>query len=320
MNIMRRLRARSTSRCWGGYGKATAAGMAVAAVVACGGGVGDRVDSAAAVDTDGSKRAAAANFTAYRVIGVQSSAASAAGVVPTYLEGNNAGDPPATCEALYGPGTREIKVDTGGEIKHGYRDTNGQVVAAVLAQLPAWLQITKSPDVAAGPYLAWQSLGDASYDYVVKGMVMKGGPNFQVYDYAAVEPAMSSDTGLTPPPNPNSGKFYGISHYNVCFVALAKGQGQWCSPGYWRNHLASWAPTGYAPDDNYALATGMPAPPLNSRPGECEAASADPTLGEVVAKPQCYGGDAFNKVGDLLSAAHPDVNFTGTRNDDCPLN
>jgi len=41
----------------------------------------------------------------------------------------------------------------------------------------------------------------------------------------------------------------------------------------------------------------------------------------VLQSPQYYGGDAFNAVGDLLSAAHPDVNFNGERiEDSCPLN
>jgi hypothetical protein len=46
----------------------------------------------------------------------------------------------------------------------------------------------------------------------------------------------------------------------------------------------------------------------------------DPTLQEVLDNPQIYGGGAFNNVGDLLSAAHPDVDFQGDRiEDSCPL-
>jgi hypothetical protein len=50
-------------------------------------------------------------------------------------------------------------------------------------------------------------------------------------------------------------------------------------------------------------------------------APTDPTLWQVLQAPQWYGGDAFNAVGDLLSGAHPDVNFGGERvEDSCPLN
>lgn len=51
-----------------------------------------------------------------------------------------------------------------------------------------------------------------------------------------------------------------------------------------------------------------------------DGATTNPTLWEVLQAPQWYDGDAFNAVGDLLSAAHPDVNFTGERvEDSCPL-
>lgn len=95
---------------------------------------------------------------------------------------------------------------------------------------------------------------------------------------------------------------------------------QWCSPGYWRqeHHLDSW-PTTISPDDPFVDALGY-APTL-SRKGERDGATTNPTLWEVLQNPQWYGGDDFNAVGDLLSAAHPDVNFTGERvEDSCPLN
>jgi hypothetical protein len=58
-----------------------------------------------------------------------------------------------------------------------------------------------------------------------------------------------------------------------------------------------------------------------SKKGMKDGAPADPTLGDVVHNPQWYGGSAFNDVGDLLSEAHPDVNFNGERvEDSCPLN
>jgi hypothetical protein len=96
---------------------------------------------------------------------------------------------------------------------------------------------------------------------------------------------------------------------------------EWCSPGYWRQpqHLDSWAATGISPDDLYSDYFGAP-PPLTKR-GVSEGAPTDPTLLEVLQNPQWYGGDAFNNVGDLLSEAHPDVDFMeGFRVGSCPLN
>jgi hypothetical protein len=97
-------------------------------------------------------------------------------------------------------------------------------------------------------------------------------------------------------------------------------RGEWCSPGYWRQpqHLDSWAATGYSPEDLYSEAIG---PITRNRQGVVNNAPADPTLLDVLTFPQYYGGDAFNAVGDLLSDAHPDVNFGGERFEDtCPLN
>lgn len=97
------------------------------------------------------------------------------------------------------------------------------------------------------------------------------------------------------------------------------GDPQWCSPGYWRqpHHLGSWAATGISPDEKYSAYFGLP---TRSNNGVRQNAPTDPTLWEVLQGPQFYGGEAFNNVGDLLSAAHPDVNFSGERvEDSCPL-
>jgi hypothetical protein len=97
--------------------------------------------------------------------------------------------------------------------------------------------------------------------------------------------------------------------------------GEWCSPGYWRqpHHLSSWEATGYSPDDLFYDALGYY--PTLSKKGTEDGATTNPTLWEVLQSPQWYGGDAFNAVGDLLSEAHPDINFLGIRvEDSCPLN
>ena len=104
---------------------------------------------------------------------------------------------------------------------------------------------------------------------------------------AAAAPAAAAPAGTTTPPPPSA----------------------WCSPGYWRQdqHLDSWAATGYSPDDNFFDATGVQA--TRTPQGIAEGAPEDPTLFEVVDNPQWYGGDDTNIVADLLSAAHPEVNY-----------
>ena len=54
--------------------------------------------------------------------------------------------------------------------------------------------------------------------HVVTSILIKGGPaNAVLYTYA---PGVSSDSGLTAPNNPNSGKLYGVSH--VCVYTEKK--------------------------------------------------------------------------------------------------
>jgi hypothetical protein len=81
------------------------------------------------------------------------------------------------------------------------------------------------------------------------------------------------------------------------------GNGQGCTPGYWRNHLGAWAPTGYSPGQ---------------------------TVGSVFANASPYAANTLNQairfgggpgvsgakmillraaVASLLNAAHPDVAF-----------
>ena len=106
---------------------------------------------------------------------------------------------------------------------------------------------------------------------------------------------------------------------SVTVIVMAS---EWCSPGYWRNHLdaatAALEGTGYTLQSTYSEVFGS-APPLKPKATK-DGASADPTLQEVLENPQYYGGDAFNTVADYLSQNHPDVNFTGERVENCPLN
>lgn len=154
-----------------------------------------------------------------------------------------------------------------------------------------------------------------SSTFGIGAVIVKGSNDANVYVY---DPQRKSDSGLASPPNASGGSA-GLSNITFCWNPEPVEEGQWCSPGYWRNHPAAWAATGYSQSDNFAAAIGYT--PARSPQGVRSNAPTNPTLGDVVNNPQWYGGEAFNAVGDLLSAAHPDVNFLGERiEDSCPLN
>jgi hypothetical protein len=161
------------------------------------------------------------------------------------------------------------------------------------------------------------SVFDWSATNTIGAVMVKSAQGYNVYTY---DPQAPSDVGLVGYQDKE------VSHVTFCWIkdevqALAN---EWCSPGYWRqvHHLDSW-PEDYKPEDNFAQTTGMT--PKLSKQGVSAAKTnvslLDPTLSQVLAYPQYYGGDAFNAVGDLLSAAHVDVNYGGERvEDSCPLN
>jgi hypothetical protein len=103
-------------------------------------------------------------------------------------------------------------------------------------------------------------------------------------------------------------------------------KGEWCSPGYWKNHedeadvaAAACVPPVNMDATKYSSQFGA-APPLKPK-GVRDGANPDPTLREVLDNPQWYGGGATNNVADLLSGCHPGVDFQGERvEDSCPLN
>lgn len=71
-----------------------------------------------------------------------------------------------------------------------------------------------------------------------------------------------------------------------------------CSHGYWKNHLGSWAATGYSPAQDFDAVFGV------------EAFSPDRTLLQALQA----GGGGINNLGRqgvaaLLDASHPDVDF-----------
>ncbi|MBW6442018.1 hypothetical protein K0B04_03920 [Patescibacteria group bacterium] len=146
----------------------------------------------------------------------------------------------------------------------------------------------------------------------IGAVIVKAGTGANVWFYS---PQVLGDTGLYGYENRE------ISHVTFCWNPEQVYEGEWCSPGYWRqtHHLDSWLETGYEPEDLFFDVFGYY--PTLSKLGQGSDATTDPTLWEVLQSPQWYGGRAFNAIGDLLSEAHPDVNFMGTRvEDSCPLN
>ena len=146
----------------------------------------------------------------------------------------------------------------------------------------------------------------------IGAVIVKAGTGANVYFY---NPQVKSGTGLTGFDNKD------VSHVTFCWnLDETPPNDQWCSPGYWRqeHHIDSWEATGYHTYDSSYDALGYY--PTLSNLGELANATKDPTLLQVLISPQYYGGDAFNAVGDLLSEAHPDVNFNNIRvEDSCPL-
>jgi hypothetical protein len=182
-------------------------------------------------------------------------------------------------------------------------------------------QLTGPNDLGSNKY---DTIGDpaqvqicAPDGYLISGYCVKGGLNTTTVN---IDPAMECVTVT----EPVEGK--DVSHFSLNFVRDEEEEkGEWCSPGYWRNHLeeASIAAAACGPprtlDNKYSDVFG--AQPPRSPSGVRDNAPTDPTLLQVLQNPQWYGGAAFNNVGDLLSLCHPDVNFTGERvEDSCPLN
>lgn len=151
--------------------------------------------------------------------------------------------------------------------------------------------------------MAWAST------FPIGAVLVRNANTTNVYVY---DPQRGSDSGLGSTGNA------AINTISFCWNPETT-EGEWCSPGYWKNHLDAWGPTGYSPDDLFFDALGYY--PSRTHAGINAGATTDPTLGYLLDYTNYYGGDDTNAVGDLLSAAHPDVNFLGTRvKDSCPLN
>lgn len=222
---------------------------------------------------------------------------------PVVYSNWSSGNAGAECAQLEGDYTYGWKIDDGGaegapnitETANFY-DVDGTLVHSNT------LTISGSD----GKVFNWSASGNT-----IGAVIVKAGQGANVWVYT---PQTASDTGLFGFDNKD------ISHVTFCWnkddVVVSS---EWCSPGYWRqaHHYDSWV--NYAPTDSFVTAIGYS--PSLSRQGQRAGATTTPSLGYVLNNPQYYGGDAFNAVGDLLSYAHPDVNFNGERvEDSCPLN
>jgi hypothetical protein len=311
MTIDRKQESGAASSRWGDYAKALAAGASLAVIAACGGGGG-----AAGVTER------PAGFPTGYPLGTASTPVSTTQIVtPRIIAGENQGGN-RTCA--------EVGLAFYGDANY-YQFSSDRVNAEYLpGTLPAWLTVT----VTGGTFVAWTvdpTKGDTPADPPTAAMaskigavIVKGSDDANVYVY---DPQALKDTGLASPVNASGGSA-ALSNITFCWnyePPVPNGDGEWCSPGYWRQpqNLDSWEDTGYKTTDLYTDKIGSLPSPINRKPAGCSSSEAptSPTLLQVLEKPQCYGGTAFNAVGDLLSAAHPDVDFQGTRTQNsCPLN
>lgn len=115
-----------------------------------------------------------------------------------------------------------------------------------------------------------------------------------VQEYGLGNGDSTSVATMTPSGNPAD-----VSH--VSYRLHEPEISEWCSPGFWRNNYGAWPATGYSPTSIDSV-TGV-------------------SFGTILANPKTYArtGD-YERIADILSGAHPDVDFTGERTpDSCPL-
>ena len=150
---------------------------------------------------------------------------------------------------------------------------------------PAGTLVTNSP--TTGKVTVYLPAGWTA-DICVKGALEI------VEEYGLGNGDSTSVATMTPTGNPAD-----VSH--VSYRLHEPEISEWCSPGFWRNNYGAWPPTGYTPD-SIDTVTGV-------------------SFGTILANPKTYArtGD-YERIGDILSDAHPEVSFTGERTpDSCPL-
>ncbi len=129
----------------------------------------------------------------------------------------------------------------------------------------------------------------------VLAVIVKGGPNFNLYGYLGT--SHTSDSGLASPQHRRNTPQ--ISHYNICYtVPVTQGE-QGCTPGYWRNHADRWA--GVAPADNFDATFGV------------SLLGATVTLGQAINSSGSHSNLPFHAVAALLNAHGGVPNADGTK-------
>jgi hypothetical protein len=89
-----------------------------------------------------------------------------------------------------------------------------------------YVKVTLSAD---GRELAWETKNGTT----MLGVIVKGGPNYNLYDYVSANKThLTSDGKLVSPLHKRSTPQ--ISHYNICVKPPVQA-GQGCTPGFWRN-------------------------------------------------------------------------------------
>lgn len=100
----------------------------------------------------------------------------------------------------------------------------------------------------AGKSLDWEA-SDAAR---IQAFIVKGGPNYNVYNYVGT--GLGWDQGLGSPQHGRNTPQ--ISHYNVCYtLEIGEPGDQGCTPGYWRNHADRWL--GVASNDDFDTIFGV---------------------------------------------------------------
>jgi len=246
--------------------------------------------------------------------GTQSTPVSDGGITPYIIDGQNPGGNRTCAEVA-------TAFDTSFDYSKGQFNYSPGFETNFLPEFE--VTVTDDTFVSWKPIVGeWKGVGNGYWIPCNVAFIVKGSDDANVYYYPGIRE--DGDSGLASPVAGGSGGAANLSNltvcYNLCKYEEPPQGGEWCSPGYWRQpqHLDSWAATGYSPDDLFYDIFKY-YPPLSKLAVE-SGATYNPTLLQVLQAPQYYGAEAFNAVGDLLSAAHPDVNFLGERvEDSCPL-
>jgi hypothetical protein len=139
------------------------------------------------------------------------------------------------------------------------------------------------------------TLWDPNAGWLYFGGIVSGGETG-----APFNPEVTWPVEITPGTDANASYYWVYIKGNLVqeghFVCPPTGEG--CTPGYWRNHLDSWAATGLSPADDFDTTFGV------------DLFDPDITLEEAV-NAKGGGADRLARHGTaaLLSALHPDVGY-----------